>query len=106
MDVFVNQNREFDRSAFARAKTGELDEEQQVCVPIASLEDIILAKLLWYREGNEVSERQWNDVSMLARNNCERLEQHYLNEIASQLKVADLLRRLFEEVKIDEDPNQ
>jgi len=74
-----------------------LDEEQQVCVPIASLEDIILAKLLWYREGNEVSERQWNDVSLLARNNGERVDQKYLRDLAEQLQIDDLLRRLFDE---------
>lgn len=106
VDIFVNQNRGFDRSAFARAKMGALDEDQQVCVPIGSPEDIILAKLIWYREGNEVSERQWNDVSMLARNNREHLDQEYLRDQSAQLKVADLLRRLFAEVKIDDQSNE
>ncbi|PQO29134.1 hypothetical protein C5Y96_15380 [Blastopirellula marina] len=106
VDIFVNQNREFDRSAFARATKGALDECQQVCVPIASPEDIILAKLLWYREGNEVSERQWNDVSMLARNNREQLDQDYLRVQAVQLKVVDLLDRLFAEVKIGNKPSE
>lgn len=98
IDIFVNQDREFDRSAFVRAKAGLLDEEQQFYVPIASPEDIILAKLLWYREGSEVSERQSNDVVLLARNNREQLDQEYLKDLAAQLKIADLLRRLFDEV--------
>ena len=34
-------------------------------VDVISAEDIILAKLLWYREGGEVSERQWNDLVSL-----------------------------------------
>ncbi|MBA2115761.1 hypothetical protein [Bremerella alba] len=104
VDIFINQNREFDRSAFARAKAAPLDAEQQLCVPIASLEDIVLAKLLWYREGDEVSERQWNDVSMLARNNRGQLDQAYLRELADQLAIIDLLHRLFVEVKLDGKP--
>jgi len=106
VDIFVNQNRKFDRSAFDRAKPGRLAEDQSLCVPIASLEDIILAKLLWYRQGNEVSERQWNDVSMLARNNREQLDGTYLTEQAAQLRIDDLLRRLFAEVKFDDKRHQ
>jgi hypothetical protein len=30
--------------------------------PVASAEDIVLAKLQWYKAGGEISERQWTDV--------------------------------------------
>lgn len=35
-------------------------------IPVVSAEDIVLVKLLWYRAGGEVSERQWNDLTNLA----------------------------------------
>lgn len=31
--------------------------------PVATAEDILLAKLRWYREGGEVSDRQWYDIT-------------------------------------------
>ncbi|MBL8951748.1 MAG: hypothetical protein JNK82_13280 [Myxococcaceae bacterium] len=33
-------------------------------VKVASAEDTVLAKLCWYREGHEVSDRQWADISV------------------------------------------
>jgi len=30
--------------------------------PVASAEDIVLAKLQWYKAGGETSERQWTDI--------------------------------------------
>ena len=37
-----------------------------VDISIISAEDIVLAKMLWYRSGGDVSERQWNDLVSLA----------------------------------------
>jgi hypothetical protein len=34
---------------------------ETLAVPVATAEDTLL-KLVWYRSGGEVSERQWNDV--------------------------------------------
>jgi hypothetical protein len=46
--------------------------------PFVSPEDILLAKLHWFREGGEVSERQWRDVQGIG---------------AARLGVSDLLAR-------------
>jgi len=63
-------------------------------VSIISAEDILLAKLLWYREGGDVSERQWNDLLNLVRVQRERLDRDYLALQAKRLEVGDLLGRL------------
>jgi len=63
-------------------------------VNVISPEDILLAKLLWYREGGDVSERQWNDLSNLVVVQSGRLDREYLNAQAKRLGVADLLIRL------------
>ena len=60
---------------------------------IATAEDIILAKLEWYRLGNEVSERQWNDVLGLLRLQGAALDLAYLRSSAADLGIADLLDR-------------
>jgi hypothetical protein len=68
--------------------------ESGVDVPIASVEDILLAKLDWYREGNEASERQWNDVMRLVKLSRDNLDWSYLESVAQEIGVADLLDRV------------
>jgi hypothetical protein len=60
--------------------------------PVASAEDILLAKLRWYRMGGEVSERQWNDISDIVAINP-NLDLVYLRAWALRLNVDDLLER-------------
>lgn len=43
-------------------------------VPVASPEDTILKKLEWYRNGNEISRRQWEDLSAMIRVQGSRLD--------------------------------
>ncbi len=64
-------------------------------VPLVSAEDIVLVKLLWYRDGGEVSERQWNDLANLAEVQRDRADYQYLKTQASRLGVAGLLSRLW-----------
>ena len=54
IDVFVAKNREFERRALARARPEALEGEDGRWVLLASAEDIVLAKLEWYRKGGEV----------------------------------------------------
>lgn len=61
-------------------------------LPVASLEDIVLAKLQWYRAGGEVSERQWSDVQNLLTLNP-NIDQQYLVNWAERLGIQDLLKR-------------
>ena len=59
--------------------------------PITTPEDIILAKLGWFRKGGSVSARQWNDVLGVVRIQGDRLDRAYLNEWAERLGVRELL---------------
>ncbi len=64
---------------------------------VATAEDTILRKLLWYRAGGEVSERQWNDTRGIVRLNRSTLDMDYLRKWAVHLKVDDLLEALWGE---------
>jgi hypothetical protein len=64
-------------------------------VDMVSAEDIVLAKLLWYRTGGEVSERQWNDLVSLVEVQRDKADRGYLETQAARLGVADLLTRLW-----------
>ena len=58
-----------------------------------SAEDILLAKLHWYREGGGVSEKQWRDIRGIVRRRGGELNQSYLQNGARILGVSDLLER-------------
>ena len=56
-------------------------------------EDILVRKLLWFRMGGEVSDRQWRDVTSMIRVLRNRLDDAYLAQAAEEFGVADLLQR-------------
>ena len=60
-------------------------------------EDILLQKLLWFRRGGHVSDRQWRDVLGIVRVQGPRLDRDYLTHGAERLAVTDLLGRAFAE---------
>ena len=69
-----------------------------MAAPIATAEDIILLKLEWYRLGNETSQRQWSDLTTVAKLQANHLDHGYLRVWANELGVADLAERLLSEV--------
>jgi hypothetical protein len=59
---------------------------------VATTEDILLAKLRWYRDGGETSDRQWNDIVGLISANAS-LDFAYLRQWAGRLDVTRLLEK-------------
>jgi hypothetical protein len=93
IDIFVSPRRAFDRQAAMRARVEPLgDSDDAPQLPVATAEDIALAKLDWFRRGGETSERQWTDVIGILRVSG-NLDRAYLQRWAIALGVADLLDR-------------
>jgi hypothetical protein len=90
-DVFPAST-DFHESELERAKPTPLRIEGAELCPVASAEDSLLAKLQWYREGGEVSERQWNDIGGILIQN-RNLDWEYVNLWAGRLRVSDLLAK-------------
>jgi hypothetical protein len=92
VDVYVAFT-EFDRSALSRHRLKTLvrtpDARQ---FSVATAEDVILHKLTWFRDGGQVSDRQWSDVVGVLRVQRE-LDLVFLREWAARLEVTDLLER-------------
>jgi hypothetical protein len=93
VDVFVPHIRAFISEQFARAREEALSSDPQMTAYVASPEDIILAKLEWYRLGGEVSERQWRDVLGVIKVQGEMIDTEYLHGMATELNLEDLLVR-------------
>ncbi|MDP1922008.1 MAG: hypothetical protein Q8L14_37550 [Myxococcales bacterium] len=55
--------------------------------------DTVLAKLSWYRQHGEVSDRQWADILGVLQVQVGRLDLTYLRRWATTIGVADLLER-------------
>ena len=99
VDIFVCGTDAFNTSVLSRrlARTIEVGHES-LSIWIASPEDVILHKLVWYRKGGEISERQWRDISGVMKQQQDRLDSHYLAEWAERLKVSDLWNQICHEI--------
>ena len=101
VDVFVSKDRPFDRRAFERSRPAAIEGTSGATLPVSSAEDIVLAKLEWYRRGGEVSERQWTDVLGVLQAGTGDLDLRYLRRGSAELKVNDLLERALTEAGLE-----
>lgn len=97
VDVFLPKLRRFDGGQFARAQRVVLAEGSDIEAAICSAEDIIAAKLEWFKLGQETSGRQWGDIIGVLQMNAGRLDMGVLRGSADELGVADLLERALAE---------
>ncbi len=97
VDVFIPKVRLFDQDQLAHRVEVEIAQDPKRMAWIASAEDNVLAKLEWFRMGNEVSERQWRDVLGVLKTQSGNLDVEYMHKAAQALSVSDLLERALEE---------
>ncbi len=78
-DVFIFQGDSWSREEMARARTEQLDlAEGKAIIRFASPEDTLLHKMIWYKLGNQISDRQWSDILGVFKVQGEALDQEYL----------------------------
>lgn len=88
IDFFAVGHTPFDESEFARRGPVEIAPGKQLI--LKSPEDSVIRKLLWYRQGGEVSERQWRDILSILRVNAGKLDMGYIDRWLRVLRCADL----------------
>jgi hypothetical protein len=63
LDIFISKERPYDIAASNRRRFDSISSSaESKNVVFASPEDVILAKLEWYRAGDCVSDKQWQDI--------------------------------------------
>jgi hypothetical protein len=92
IDFFGRGYEPFDESEFARRRVTVVRASGQSLV-VKSAEDTVLRKLLWFREGGSVSEKQWRDIVSVLRISQGAIDDGYLDSWAARLDLAELLAR-------------
>jgi hypothetical protein len=92
VDFFVKGDSDFDEAEFNRSELCQILDDPPRTASVKSAEDTILRKLQWYRDGGEVSDRQWRDVLgiLLA---VDDLDMGHIEKWAVRLGLQSLLRR-------------
>jgi hypothetical protein len=96
VDVYIAAT-EFDASAMSRHLLKSLDDLPDARhFSVATAEDVILHKLTWFRDGGQVSDRQWGDIVGVLRVQRD-IDLAFLRDWAARLEVTDLLERALRE---------
>ena len=88
--IFVTAGRPFDEARYQRAQDHVFPGMSEP-IKLASPEDVILNKLVWYRQDGIESQKQWRDVGSIVRVQAQALDLHYLRQWSALLDVATLL---------------
>ena len=95
VDIFVCGTDAFNASVLKRRVSRIVAVgEESLSIWMATPEDVILHKLIWYRKGGETSERQCRDISGVLKQQHDRLDAGYLAEWADRLQVRDIWERI------------
>jgi hypothetical protein len=101
VDVYLASTDEFGQQQVKRRRPETLLPDLSRQIYFATPEDTILAKLRWYRQGGEVSERQLTDVRGIIKVQGARLDLLYLCEWADKLLLRDLLEKALAEASLE-----
>lgn len=98
VDIFAPKDREYDKQVLERCTVEKLgSSDDSIEAPVSQPEDIVLAKLEWYRIGGETSDRQWRDILGVLKIQCFDIDIDYMQKWAPEIGVADLLERALDE---------
>lgn len=99
VDIFIPPADDFGQQQLARRQLEKIAPDLERRIYVATAEDTILAKLLWYRKGGEVSSTQWNDVLSIIGTQGEQLDVKFLGVCADRIGVRELLERALREIQ-------
>ena len=96
IDIFIHKDEIYHQTAFNRIQKNRLEQnDNSIQLFISSPEDVIISKLIRYKAGNEISERQWLDILGVIKVQKEKLDKEYLRHWSGELGVYQLLTKAF-----------
>ncbi len=98
VDIFLTKTRAFDQQQLTRRIAVSLGDDENESAWVLSAEDIVLAKLDWFRMGGESSERQWRDILGVLKTQQKQLDIPYLWQWAEELDLMLLMERALHEM--------
>jgi hypothetical protein len=101
IDVFVPRWTGFDLWKWEQRRRLVVETSAPDGIEMTGPEAIVLQKLLWYRAGDGVSERQWRDVLGVLKAQRGHLDTAALQDWGEDLGVADLLQKARAEAGYD-----
>jgi hypothetical protein len=93
IDVFVPEWQGFDLWKWEQRRQIVVDPLTTASIDVTSPEAIVLQKLLWFRKGGEVSERQWRDVIGVLKAQSKALDVPAMKQWGQKLGIDDLLHQ-------------
>ena len=99
VDLFGVGPTPYDEVEFSRRRPVVV-REPDVRLVLKTPEDTVLRKLWWFRQGGEVSDRQWRDVVQVLKIGSATMDAQYLDTWAKVLAVDDLLQRVREQAAV------
>ena len=100
IDVFLHKEDPYAEMALQRKRKDTLEERANVEFYFSSPEDIIIAKVQWYKIGGFVSERQWLDVIGVIKVQGDLLDKKYLKRWSQKLGLSSLMQKAFDEAGV------
>jgi predicted nucleotidyltransferase len=93
VDFFIPKPGDFAWQQLLHRQLRPLGQSGEETVYVSTAEDIVIAKLIWYRSGNEVSDVQWRDIMGILGSRSSSIDLEYLRVWAEKFDVSDLLER-------------
>lgn len=101
VDVFVPKNDLWAKEGMRQRQLKPLfADEDSTARYISSAETTVLQKLLWYKKGGGVSEKQWDDILGVLKVQADALVYDYLIRWATELGISGLLEKAFDDAGI------
>ena len=105
VDVFIPTGDSWSREGMRQRQLKPLlPDDDSTARYISNAETTVLQKLLWFKKGGGVSEKQWDDIQGVLKVQAGSLDYGYLRRWAIELGVTDLLEQALTDAGFYESP--
>jgi hypothetical protein len=100
IDFFAAGEDELLAQEFMRVKTISIGSDPHAELVVADAADMIIQKLLWYKDGGEISERQWRDILGMITVAADDIDWHYVYKWVKKKSLLKLLNKVLKEADV------